>query len=253
MSSPPPPPFTSSASADDLPRAHVKRMMRAKLARYTTIDSKTGKPFEPSIAANAVDGVGQACKIFIHFLTSTANDICKESKRSTLSAVRGESHSRAFDVVFPLSLICFLRAKVRTFFGGAFRARNFKNEPQSAQERRTVSLSLDVFLSFYSHHHPTHARARSLTYSRERKRAQDDVLRAVREIEFEDMEKQLKDHLKQQKAESEKRRELAAATAEQVKRQKLEEKEEGEEDDDDEGEEEEDEGEDEGDEGGGKD
>ena len=77
-----------SSSTDDLPRAHIKRLMKHHLSQFTHVDSKTAQAFEPNIAKDALDGVQQACKIFIHYLTSTANDICTESKRSTLSAVR---------------------------------------------------------------------------------------------------------------------------------------------------------------------
>ena len=76
------------SSTDDLPRAHIKRLMKHHLSQFAHVDSKTAQAFEPNIAKDALDGVQQACKIFIHYLTSTANDICAESKRSTLSAVR---------------------------------------------------------------------------------------------------------------------------------------------------------------------
>jgi len=73
--------------SDDLPRAHIKRIMKHQLSKFSHVDPKNNQPFEPNIAKDALDGVQQACKIFIHYLTSTANDICTESKRSTLSAV----------------------------------------------------------------------------------------------------------------------------------------------------------------------
>ena len=79
---------TTTTTSDDLPRAHVKRIMKHQLAKFSHVDAKTNAPFEPHIAKDALDGVQQACKIFIHYVTSTANDICTESKRSTLSAVR---------------------------------------------------------------------------------------------------------------------------------------------------------------------
>ena len=81
-------PIQTAPTSDDLPRAHVKRIMKHQLAKFAHVDAKTNAPFEPHIAKDALDGVQQACKIFIHYVTSTANDICTESKRSTLSAVR---------------------------------------------------------------------------------------------------------------------------------------------------------------------
>ena len=86
-----PPQSTTTTTSDDLPRAHVKRIMKHQLAKFAHVDAKTNAPFEPHIAKDALDGVQQACKIFIHYVTSTANDICTESKRSTLSAVRSRS------------------------------------------------------------------------------------------------------------------------------------------------------------------
>ena len=84
-------PQSTTTMSDDLPRAHVKRIMKHQLAKFAHVDAKTNAPFEPHIAKDALDGVQQACKIFIHYVTSTANDICTESKRSTLSAVRSRS------------------------------------------------------------------------------------------------------------------------------------------------------------------
>ena len=84
----------STTTSDDLPRAHVKRIMKHQLAKFAHVDAKTNAPFEPHIAKDALDGVQQACKIFIHYVTSTANDICTESKRSTLSAVRSRSDDK---------------------------------------------------------------------------------------------------------------------------------------------------------------
>jgi len=120
----------SSSTTDDLPRAHIKRLMKHHLSQFAHVDSKTAQQFEPNIAKDALDGVQQACKIFIHYLTSTANDICTESKRSTLSA--------------------------------------------------------------------------------------DDVIRAVREIDFHELEPKLRDHLNQAKAAAAQRQALAASAAERA-------------------------------------
>ena len=98
---------TAPSTSDDLPRAHVKRIMKHQLAKFAHVDAKTNAPFEPHIAKDALDGVQQACKIFIHYVTSTANDICTESKRSTLSAVRSSRTMRCVFLNFsPLFLSC---------------------------------------------------------------------------------------------------------------------------------------------------
>ena len=99
---------TAPSTSDDLPRAHVKRIMKHQLAKFAHVDAKTNAPFEPHIAKDALDGVQQACKIFIHYVTSTANDICTESKRSTLSAVRSRSDDTCdgFFEFFPHTFGC---------------------------------------------------------------------------------------------------------------------------------------------------
>ena len=99
--------------SDDLPRAHIKRIMKHQLSKFSHVDPKNNQPFEPNIAKDALDGVQQACKIFIHYLTSTANDICTESKRSTLSAVSDYyivSLSRSLSLSLSLSLSAFLKS-----------------------------------------------------------------------------------------------------------------------------------------------
>jgi len=123
---------------DDLPRAHIKRIMKHQLSKFSHVDPKNNQPFEPNIAKDALDGVQQACKIFIHYLTSTANDICTESKRSTLSAVSdycdyyyrlflcvcarvcASASARAY--LFALSLSLFLSAFLKSFPKRAKRA-----------------------------------------------------------------------------------------------------------------------------------
>ena len=76
--------------------------MKHQLSKFSHVDPKNNQPFEPNIAKDALDGVQQACKIFIHYLTSTANDICTESKRSTLSAV-SDYHSLSLSLSLSLS------------------------------------------------------------------------------------------------------------------------------------------------------
>ena len=129
---------SSTTTTDDLPRAHVKRLMKHHLSQFTHVDSKTAQQFEPNIAKDALDGVQQACKIFIHYLTSTANDICTESKRSTLSAVR-----------FSLGLVVSSFGWILNFESlrvGSFRVWiAFEN----ALDRRDISHSfIPLFLSF---------------------------------------------------------------------------------------------------------
>jgi len=134
--------------SDDLPRAHIKRIMKHQLSKFSHVDPKNNQPFEPNIAKDALDGVQQACKIFIHYLTSTANDICTESKRSTLSAV-----SDYCDCDYRLSLFLCVQAQARAHIS-------------------LLSLSLSAFLKSFpkrakrAFHKPgQHARDANLKYS----------------------------------------------------------------------------------------
>ena len=221
--------------SDDLPRAHIKRIMKHQLSKFSHVDPKNNQPFEPNIAKDALDGVQQACKIFIHYLTSTANDICTESKRSTLSAVSGGCYRQnrlslsLLSLSLSLSLSPFLKNPTPRR-----RRELFKNRRQSEVAESETLTSI--------------VRAPSLSLT---KTKQDDVIRAMREIDFHELEPQLKEHLNQAKTAALQRQALAAASqAEAAARKKQ--KTTGNRDDEDEDEEEDEEEENEGGEGKGE-
>lgn len=64
-----------------LPKAVLKRMMKKQLAQ-----SDNAAVRDANISADAMLAVSEAAKVFISYLTCTANDICAEHKRSTISA-----------------------------------------------------------------------------------------------------------------------------------------------------------------------
>ena len=212
--------------SDDLPRAHIKRIMKHQLSKFSHVDPKNNQPFEPNIAKDALDGVQQACKIFIHYLTSTANDICTESKRSTLSAVSGGCYRQnrlslsLLSLSLSLSLSPFLKNPTPRR-----RRELFKNRRQSEVAESETLTSI--------------VRAPSLSLT---KTKQDDVIRAMREIDFHELEPQLKEHLNQAKTAALQRQALAAASqAEAAARKKQKTTTNPQEDDEDEDEEEEEE------------
>lgn len=63
-----------------LPKAVLKRMMKKQLAQ-----SDNAAIRDANISADAMLAVSEAAKVFISYLTCTANDICAEHKRSTIS------------------------------------------------------------------------------------------------------------------------------------------------------------------------
>jgi DNA polymerase epsilon subunit 3 len=64
----------------ELPRAQVKRLAKLALQKQSNSD----KDF--TVSKDALLALSESTKIFIHYLTATANDICKASKRQTISA-----------------------------------------------------------------------------------------------------------------------------------------------------------------------
>ncbi|KAL3692604.1 hypothetical protein R1sor_006255 [Riccia sorocarpa] len=73
--------------SEDLPRAIVKRIVKAKMLELAAVhygDEKTSRDFR--VHKDALMAFAESAKIFIHYLSATANDICRESKRQTINA-----------------------------------------------------------------------------------------------------------------------------------------------------------------------
>lgn len=70
----------SSGSGDvDLPRAQIKRILQSKLT--TGSDAKS-----LAVSKDAMLAFSESAKVFISYISTTANDIAHESKRQTISA-----------------------------------------------------------------------------------------------------------------------------------------------------------------------
>ncbi|PNH03268.1 DNA polymerase epsilon subunit 3 [Tetrabaena socialis] len=65
----------------DLPRALVKRIVKAKL---TALAGDDGKEF--GMSKDALTALSESTKVFISLIASTANDICQEKRRQTVNA-----------------------------------------------------------------------------------------------------------------------------------------------------------------------
>ncbi|XP_020214165.1 DNA polymerase epsilon subunit 3 [Cajanus cajan] len=68
-----------AAEAEELPRAIVRRVVKDKLSRC----SEDG---DISVSKDGLLAFSESARIFIHYLSATANDICKESKRQIINA-----------------------------------------------------------------------------------------------------------------------------------------------------------------------
>jgi len=69
----------------ELPKAVLKRLIKSKLQEYDKSRGGDGtRDFQ--INKEALLAFSEASKLFIHYLTSMANDICKDAKRQTVNA-----------------------------------------------------------------------------------------------------------------------------------------------------------------------
>lgn len=76
---------TAEPQDADLPKAVLKRMIKAKLQEVDKVRGGDGtRDFQ--VNKDALLAFGEAGKLFVHYLTATANDICKDAKRQTISA-----------------------------------------------------------------------------------------------------------------------------------------------------------------------
>ncbi|KAJ4846742.1 hypothetical protein Tsubulata_010225 [Turnera subulata] len=67
------------SEAEELPKAIVRRVVKDKLSQCSP-DS------DFIVHRDALLAFSESARIFIHYLSATANDICKESKRQTMNA-----------------------------------------------------------------------------------------------------------------------------------------------------------------------
>lgn len=69
----------------DLPKALIKRLVKAGLQEAES-EGGADEKRDYQINKDALLAFSESGKLFIHYLTATANDICKEAKRQTISA-----------------------------------------------------------------------------------------------------------------------------------------------------------------------
>ncbi|KAI4386123.1 hypothetical protein MLD38_004083 [Melastoma candidum] len=69
----------ASSRVEELPKAIVRRMVKEKL-------SDLSGDVDISLHKDALLAFSESARIFIHYLSATANDICKESRRQIVNA-----------------------------------------------------------------------------------------------------------------------------------------------------------------------
>ncbi|KAH7415373.1 hypothetical protein KP509_14G040000 [Ceratopteris richardii] len=70
-------------TTEELPRTIVRRLVKGKVAELTK--DMTEKR-EIALHKEAIVAFSESAKVFIHYLSATANDICKDAKRQIISA-----------------------------------------------------------------------------------------------------------------------------------------------------------------------
>jgi DNA polymerase epsilon subunit 3 len=70
----------AEAEVEELPKAIVRRLVKEKLAQVAAGGA------EVIVNKDAMSAFAESARIFIHYLSATANDMCKESKRQTINA-----------------------------------------------------------------------------------------------------------------------------------------------------------------------
>eukprot|EP00951_Prasinocladus_malaysianus_P028879 scaffold264761_cov23-Prasinocladus_malaysianus.AAC.1 len=65
----------------ELPKAQVKRLVKTALQEFSADSSK-----DFTMSKDALLAFSESAKLFVHYLTATANDVCKDAKRQTISA-----------------------------------------------------------------------------------------------------------------------------------------------------------------------
>ncbi|XP_042497193.1 DNA polymerase epsilon subunit 3-like [Macadamia integrifolia] len=68
-----------AAEVEELPKAIVRRVVKDKI-------SQSSEEAEISVNKDALLAFSESARIFIHYLSATADDICKDSKRQTINA-----------------------------------------------------------------------------------------------------------------------------------------------------------------------
>ncbi|GFP92257.1 DNA polymerase epsilon subunit 3 [Phtheirospermum japonicum] len=112
------------SEAEELPKAIVRRVVKEKLSQLST-DS------EISVLRDSLLAFSESARIFIHYLSATANDTCKESNRQIINA---EDVFKALEEIDFPEFIGPLRASLEEF-----RQKNAEKKAASSKAKETTS------------------------------------------------------------------------------------------------------------------
>ncbi|PIA28244.1 hypothetical protein AQUCO_07200118v1 [Aquilegia coerulea] len=72
----------AAVELEELPKSIVRRVVKDKLSQCSSEDGGG----DLNLQKDTLVAFSESARIFIHYLSATANDVCKESKRQTINA-----------------------------------------------------------------------------------------------------------------------------------------------------------------------
>lgn len=114
-----------SETDTDLPKTLIKRIVKRHLSQIDKGDNKR----DTQINKDALLAFSESAKVFINYITATANDICKESKRQTISV---DDILRALEDTDFVDLIAPLKQSIEVFKKGT----KEKNQKKAEAKKR---------------------------------------------------------------------------------------------------------------------
>ncbi|KAM0916551.1 hypothetical protein ACQ4PT_010102 [Festuca glaucescens] len=76
----------TEAEVEELPKTIVRRLVKDKLAQIAGAGAGGEGGAEVIVNKDAMAAFSESARIFIHYLSATANDMCKDAKRQTINA-----------------------------------------------------------------------------------------------------------------------------------------------------------------------
>ncbi|KAL5205552.1 hypothetical protein ABZP36_033761 [Zizania latifolia] len=123
----------TEAEVDELPKAIVRRLVKDKLAQVATGGA------EVIVNRDAMATFAESARIFIHYLSATANDMCKESKRQTINA---DDVLKALDEMEFSEFVVPLRTSLQDFRDKNAARRSGTTQKKTEKRRKTDEGSL---------------------------------------------------------------------------------------------------------------
>ncbi|XP_044373032.1 DNA polymerase epsilon subunit 3 isoform X2 [Triticum aestivum] len=125
----------TEAEVEELPKAIVRRLVKDKLARAASGGEGAEGGAEVIVNKDAMAAFAESARIFIHYLSATANDVCKDGKRQTINA---EDVFKALDEIEFPEFVEPLRTALEEF-----RSRNAARKPASGKKQSEKKRKLD--------------------------------------------------------------------------------------------------------------